>query len=66
MKEQLRMFMAVAALAGAAICAGCTGLEPPPVPSGERIPVNWDAGGSPGVVEPDAIPLPDGKTGEGA
>ena len=66
MKEQLRMLMAVAALAVAAICAGCTGLEPPPVPSGERIPVNWDAGSSPGAVEPEAIPLPDEMTGEGA
>jgi hypothetical protein len=64
MQEQLRMLMA--AIAAAAICAGCTGLEMPPVPAGERIPVNWDAGSGPGAVEPEAIPLPDVKSGEGA
>ena len=34
----------MAAAACAALLASCGGVSPPPVPGGERIPVNWDAG----------------------
>jgi ABC-type glycerol-3-phosphate transport system substrate-binding protein len=59
MKKQVRLLMA--ALAAAVLCAGCSGLEPPPLPGGERIPVNWDASGA-----AQAVPVPDGQSGEGA
>lgn len=50
MKEGLMLMAALAAL-----CAGCTGLEPPPVPTGERIPVNWNAGDAPDEAAPEVI-----------
>ena len=36
----------MAAAACAALLAACGGVSPPPVPGGERIPVNWDVGTS--------------------
>ena len=59
MRKHMRLLMA--ALAAAVFCAGCSGLEPPPLPGGERIPVNWDAAGA-----AQAVPVTDGQRWEDA